>query len=66
MVSAADSINSENIPCLVRLNGKFLDERNIRGIRRDGAHTRITFIHGDDMVVEMPFDKVKALFPKVK
>lgn len=55
-----------NIVCLVRLNGKFVDENNIRGIKRDGANTRISFTHGEDMIVEMPFEKVKALFPKVK
>lgn len=55
-----------DINCLVRLNGKFIDETNIRAIKRDGANTRIVFIHGDDMVVAVPFDKVKALFPKVR
>jgi hypothetical protein len=66
MASPSELINPENIGCLVRLNGMFLDEKNIRGIKRDGANTRLVFTHGDDMLVAQPFDKVKALFPKVK
>jgi hypothetical protein len=46
-----------NIVCLVRLNGKFVDESNIRGIKIDGANTRISFTHGEDMVVDMPFER---------
>jgi hypothetical protein len=66
MASGSELINPENITCSVRLNGKFLDENIIRGIKRDGANTRIIFTIGEDMIVELPFEKVKALFPKVK
>ncbi len=55
-----------DINCLVRLNGTFLNEKNIRAIKRDGVNTRIQFIHGEDMLVNLAFEKVKALFPKVK
>lgn len=58
--------SSDNIPCLVRVGRKFVNEENIRAIKRDGANTRIQFMHGDDLLVELDYNKVKALFPRVK
>lgn len=55
-----------DVVCLVRLGGRFLKEENIRAIKRDGAKTKILFIHGDDLTVDVDYDKVKALFPRLR
>jgi len=46
----------------LRLDGHFIDQDNIRGIRREGKGTKISLITGHDLLVNVDFDKVKQIF----
>lgn len=45
------------------MGNHFIDQDNIRAIKREGKGTRIDLIKGGDIFVEVEYDKIKPLIP---
>ena len=41
----------------------FIHQENIRSISRKGKGTSITLFHGDDLLVNLSYDKLSVLLP---
>ncbi len=41
----------------------FINEDNIQSLKREGSGTRIILLKGEDIVVPVSYDKVKAIVP---
>jgi hypothetical protein len=50
----------------IKLGPYFIREDNIRSIKRMGSGTKIIRILGEDIVVEVDYEKVKGLLPSSK
>lgn len=57
---------SDKIITWIRINGQFIDQDNIRSIKREGDRTRISLIIGSDIIAPVEYDKVKQLLPSEK
>ncbi len=49
-----------------KLGKYFIHQENIRSIKRKGKGTAITFFHGEDLLVNVKYDKLKILLPSDK
>jgi hypothetical protein len=56
----------EQVVTWIRLGKQFINQDNIRSIKREGKRTRISLIIGSDIMVEEDYDKVKDLLPGSK
>jgi hypothetical protein len=57
---SADKQPSET-PILIKIGKHFIPEKNIRSFARSGKATRISMIDGDDILVDLDYDKVAEL-----
>lgn len=55
----------EKIKTWVKLNDLFIDESNIRSVRKNGKKTIIERIQGDAITVDLDYDKVNLLIKEV-
>lgn len=55
--------NNENPTILIKLRKHFIEQDNIRSISRKGKNTVISLIKGQDIVVDIDYDKVIQLLP---
>ncbi len=53
--------NMEKIKTWIKLDDLFIDEDNIRAIQKNGKKTVIERIQGNNIVVDIEFEKVKLL-----
>lgn len=53
--------NMEKIKTWIKLDDLFIDEENIRAIQKNGKKTVIERIQGNNIVVDIEFEKVKLL-----
>ncbi|MCB0409861.1 MAG: hypothetical protein KDD29_06550 [Flavobacteriales bacterium] len=51
----------EKIKTWIKLDDLFIDEENIRAIQKNGKKTVIERIQGNNIVVDIEFEKVKLL-----
>ncbi|GAB4248447.1 MAG: hypothetical protein Kow0079_00530 [Vicingaceae bacterium] len=51
----------KKIKVWIKLKNYFIEESNIRKIINEGKFTRIKRFSGDDIIVEMDYDKVMEL-----
>lgn len=51
---------------LLRLGKHFINQENIRGLKRKGKHTVVSLIKGEDITVEIDYDKIKSLLPGLR
>jgi hypothetical protein len=45
----------------IKIKNQFIKEKNIRGIARHFDKTRIMRIVGDDVIVDVPYEKLKKI-----
>ena len=57
------SDNANKIKTWIKLKEHLIDQDNIRAVSRHGNKTRVERILGNDIIVSVPYDKVKALLP---
>ncbi|MBI4932098.1 MAG: hypothetical protein HY841_15175 [Bacteroidetes bacterium] len=57
------SLKSTKTPVWWKLGKYFIHQENIRSISRKGKGTSITMFHGDDLLVNVSYDKLKTLLP---
>ena len=55
----------EKIKTWVKLNDLFIDESNIRSVRKNGKKTIIERIQGDPITIDLDYDKVNLLIKEV-
>lgn len=48
-------------PILIKIGPHFIPEKNIRSFSRSGKSTRISLVTGEDILVDMAYDKVAEL-----
>ncbi len=53
------------IPILIKLEDYFIREDNIRAVIRHGSGTSISLIMGEDIVVNIRYEKVKSILPEI-
>ncbi|MFQ5335306.1 MAG: hypothetical protein ACE5DN_04465 [Flavobacteriales bacterium] len=53
------------IPILIKLEAHFIREDNIRAVSRHGTGTTVSLIMGEDITVNIEYEKVKAILPKI-
>ncbi|MBI3500895.1 MAG: hypothetical protein HY063_03790 [Bacteroidetes bacterium] len=56
----------DKTPVWWKLGKYFIHQENIRSIKRKGKGTAITFFHGDDLLVNVKYDKLEILLPSDK
>ena len=49
----------------LKIGNNFINQDNIRGLSRLGKKTRIERINGEDIVVDMDYDKVRSALPNI-
>lgn len=53
--------------CVWWKTGKyFIRQENIRSLRRKGRKTKISLFHGEDVTVDVDYDKLSVLLPSEK
>lgn len=57
--------NMEKIKTWIKLKDLFIDEDNIRAIQKNGKKTVIERIQGENIVVDIEYEKVKLLIKEV-
>lgn len=57
--------NMEKIKTWIKLKDLFIDENNIRAIQKNGKKTVIERIQGENIVVDIEYEKVKLLIKEV-
>lgn len=55
----------EKIKTWIMLGDLFIDERNIRSVRKNGKQTIIERIQGEPIVTHIDYDKVKLLIKEI-
>lgn len=55
----------EKIKTWIKLKDLFIDEDNIRAIQKNGKKTVIERIQGENIVVDIEYEKVKLLIKEV-
>lgn len=58
--------NTGNPTVLIKLRKYFIDQDNIRSVTRKGKNTVISLIKGDDVIVDIDYDKIIQLLPSRK
>lgn len=55
--------NPNKTPVWWKVKKYFIHQENIRAISRKGKGTAISLFHGDDLLVDINYDKVSILLP---
>lgn len=55
--------NNRKITTWIKVGNQFVDQENIRAVKRLGEQTKIFVMMGKDIVVNAPYEKVLALLP---
>ena len=55
----------EKIKTWIMLDNLFIDEDNIRSVRKNGKQTIIERIQGDPIISSIDYDKVKLLIKEI-
>ena len=50
----------------IKAGKSFVNQANIRAVKRQGRYTRISLLAGEDVTVEMKYDKFMKLLPPGK
>lgn len=56
-------VKSIKTPVWWKIGKYFIHQENIRSIKRKGKGSVITFFQGEDMLVNINYDKLKVLLP---
>ena len=49
----------------IKLGSVFIDQHNVRSMKRQGEGTLVERLNGEDIFVEISYDKVREAFPSV-
>jgi hypothetical protein len=52
---------AHDIPVLIKIGPYFLDKKDVRGIARFGKGSKLTLSNGDELVVNISYDKVSDI-----